>query len=210
MEHASDHSRIRTQPLQARGKERFRLILNTAQDLFHERGIEAVTTNDIAVTAGVPIGSVYRYFPNKEAIIMALADKYVQEVDGLFVLITEQRRYTKIDWEEAVSLIIESWTNYARLNGTFGFLFFQITTPTLRPAVRERRQQLIASMAKLLRERCPTLSDTSVEICFRFMWAIKVLILSSEQGQEDIELYKEGVEIVAHYLEQTCNATRNV
>lgn len=52
------------------------LLLDAAEELFGELGYEAATTNQIAARAGVPIGSLYQYFPNKEAIVAAVAARY--------------------------------------------------------------------------------------------------------------------------------------
>ena len=49
-------------PQQARSRERYNLILDSAARLFAEVGYEAATTNAIADVAGVSIGSLYQYF----------------------------------------------------------------------------------------------------------------------------------------------------
>jgi AcrR family transcriptional regulator len=49
-----------------------RAILNTAQNLFQALGYEATTTRDIATTSGIATGTLFNYFPTKEAIVSAL------------------------------------------------------------------------------------------------------------------------------------------
>lgn len=72
---------MRRSPRQERGRQRVALLLDTAEELFGESGYEATTTNQIAARAGVPIGSLYQFFPNKEAIVSAVAARY-QESAG--------------------------------------------------------------------------------------------------------------------------------
>ncbi len=67
---------MRRSPQRARGQQRVSLILETAEQLFADRGYEAATTNEIAAAAGIPIGSIYQFFPNKEAILHALLAGY--------------------------------------------------------------------------------------------------------------------------------------
>ncbi len=49
-----------------------RRILETARDRFSGAGFEATTTRDIAAAAGIAAGTLFNYFPSKEAIVMAL------------------------------------------------------------------------------------------------------------------------------------------
>ena len=51
-------------------------ILEVAADLFAEAGYSATSTNAIAARAGISSGSLYQYFPNKEAIARALSQRY--------------------------------------------------------------------------------------------------------------------------------------
>jgi AcrR family transcriptional regulator len=68
------------QPVQARSRHKVQLILEAAMRLMDKGGMAALTTNAVAAMAGVSIGTLYQYFPHKEAILEALAD---QEVDAL-------------------------------------------------------------------------------------------------------------------------------
>ncbi len=69
---------VRRMPQQPRSQRRLDLILDTAAGLFEEIGYETATTNAIAGRAGVSIGSLYRYFPDKDAILHALAARYLE------------------------------------------------------------------------------------------------------------------------------------
>jgi AcrR family transcriptional regulator len=75
---------VRTAPQQPRSQQRVDLILDTAADLFAETGYQNTTTNAIAERAGISIGSLYRYFPDKDAILRALAERYRAEMLALF------------------------------------------------------------------------------------------------------------------------------
>jgi AcrR family transcriptional regulator len=63
---------------QARGERRIALLLDVAAQVFAECGYEASTTNAIAARAGMSPGSLYQFFPNKEAIAEALAARYLE------------------------------------------------------------------------------------------------------------------------------------
>jgi AcrR family transcriptional regulator len=71
---------LRRQPRQARSQERVRRILEAAEALFVAEGVASTTTNAIAAHAGVPIGSLYQFFPDKAAILRSLARGYGEQL----------------------------------------------------------------------------------------------------------------------------------
>lgn len=71
--------RARKLPRQARSRETVDALLEAAAQVFERHGYAAGTTNRIAERAGVSIGSLYQYFPNKDAILLALVEQHVEE-----------------------------------------------------------------------------------------------------------------------------------
>lgn len=71
-------------PQQARSQERVDRILDEAERLFLAVGYEATTTKEIAQKAQVPVGTLYQFFPNRAAIVVALAIRYAEQLQQLF------------------------------------------------------------------------------------------------------------------------------
>lgn len=69
----------RRQPLQARSQERRDRILAVAEALIAQKGSEPLKMSEVAQEAGISIGSLYQYFPDKRAVIRTLAEKYALE-----------------------------------------------------------------------------------------------------------------------------------
>lgn len=69
----------RKTPTQRRGHETRERILAAAAHVFARHGYSAGTTNRIAAEAGLSIGSLYQYFPNKDAILVELVRRHVDE-----------------------------------------------------------------------------------------------------------------------------------
>lgn len=63
----------------AQGLEARRRLYDTAIRLISERGYEATTLRDVAVAAGVSVGLLYRYFPSKRSVVLALYDELSAE-----------------------------------------------------------------------------------------------------------------------------------
>ena len=66
----------RKRPLQARARRTVEAILEGAAQVFERHGYAHTTTDRIAERAGVSVGSLYQYFPNKDAVIVALAERH--------------------------------------------------------------------------------------------------------------------------------------
>jgi AcrR family transcriptional regulator len=62
----------RRQPVQGRSQATVRRILDAAARLIEERPLDEITTNRIAEAAGLTIGALYRFFPDREAVIRAI------------------------------------------------------------------------------------------------------------------------------------------
>jgi AcrR family transcriptional regulator len=68
-------------PAQERSRARVQRILDEAAALVVERGVDALSTRDIAQAADVPVASLYQYFADKEDVLLALAERDMAEMD---------------------------------------------------------------------------------------------------------------------------------
>lgn len=73
-------SGLRQTPQQARSAERVQVILGAAERAIAELGYEGATTNHIAAAAGISVGSLYRWFPDKESIATELVRTRLAQV----------------------------------------------------------------------------------------------------------------------------------
>jgi len=89
--------------VQLRAARTLEAIIEAAARILESHGLEGYTTNAIAARAGVSIGSLYQYFPNKDAITLALISR---EATGLR---DEVRQAAGLeDWRQSLELMIEA------------------------------------------------------------------------------------------------------
>ncbi|MEU8527224.1 MULTISPECIES: TetR/AcrR family transcriptional regulator [Streptomyces] len=92
---------LRRAPVQQRSAERLARILDACAELLDETGYEQLSTRAVAQRAGVPIGSVYRFFSNKRAMAAALAhrnlDSYAERITARLVARPPATPYDAID-----------------------------------------------------------------------------------------------------------------
>ncbi|WP_082709808.1 TetR/AcrR family transcriptional regulator [Burkholderia sp. TSV86] len=75
-----DFPQPRKRPRQARSAQTVELILEATARLLAERGYACMTTNMVAERAGVSVGSVYQYFPNKSSLVAALHERHAVQI----------------------------------------------------------------------------------------------------------------------------------
>jgi AcrR family transcriptional regulator len=71
----------RRHPRQRRARQTVEAILDAVIRILKREGFAAITTNHVAQVAGVSIGSLYQYFPDKQAIFVALHERHLAEID---------------------------------------------------------------------------------------------------------------------------------
>src|SRR5208337_5412104 len=87
----------RRTPLQPRSFQTIQRVADAASSLLGRMPLEEVTTTRIAVEAGISIGALYRFFPDKQSIIDAIAVRHVEQ----FKLALEQTVMQKLERELA-------------------------------------------------------------------------------------------------------------
>ncbi len=138
----------RRRPVQERSQATVSAILEAATQVFARHGYAAGTTNRIAERAGVSIGTLYQYFPNKDALLVALAESHLREAEGILrpVMIELSLRPPPLreGLELMVSAAMESHRQEPRLHRV---LFEEAPRP---PALRERLDQAFESACHVL------------------------------------------------------------
>lgn len=93
-------------PRQERARHKVELILEAAMRLLDKGGMALLTTNAVAETAGVSIGTLYQYFPNKEAILDALAEHEMAALSERVLAVLQDR--SEISHQERIGRIVSA------------------------------------------------------------------------------------------------------
>ncbi|MGW3412826.1 TetR family transcriptional regulator [Streptomyces sp. NPDC000888] len=118
---------LRRAPVQRRSAERLTRILDACADLLDEVGYDALSTRAVAQRAGVPIGSVYRFFGNKRAMADALAqrnlERYAERVTHRLRK-TDGEPETAGGWRAAVDAVLDEYIAMKRTAPGFSLVDF--------------------------------------------------------------------------------------
>ena len=95
----------RKHPRQDRSRVTVDTILEATARVLVKHGFDGLTTNGVAAAAGVSIGSLYQYFPNKEALVGALFERHIEEMNA--AVLAELTAVAELPMAAAVRRVIE-------------------------------------------------------------------------------------------------------
>jgi AcrR family transcriptional regulator len=99
----------RKQPKQARSQAMVETILAAATRVLTTRGYARTNTNAVAEEADISVGSLYQYFPNKDAIIAALHQRHAQQMRDLIRQTLADLNHTRPSLKSAMQQLIQAW-----------------------------------------------------------------------------------------------------
>lgn len=158
-------STMRRKPQQSRSKERVNQILDVAEQMLIEVGYKDTTTRAIAVRCKIPVGSLYQFFPDKDAIILALAERYNGQITHLFRQLHAQKT-NSLPLSEYVGLVIDTFNQFFIDNPGYQAMFTQIQEliPELLKRDANLNTQLVEVLANFLQERKPELGEMKTRL----------------------------------------------
>ena len=115
--------KLQTNPRKLASQERSRptvdALLEATTRVLIKEGYDRASTNRIAEVAGVSIGSLYQYFPSKEALVAAVVDRHTQEVSEVTrnALVKVAARPIEVAAREFVSVAIDAHRVHPKLHG---------------------------------------------------------------------------------------------
>ncbi|WP_405642306.1 TetR family transcriptional regulator [Streptomyces sp. NBC_00019] len=113
---------LRRAPVQRRSAERLTRILDACADLLDEVGYDDLSTRAVAQRAGVPIGSVYRFFGNKRQMADALAQRNLERFTAR---VTERLAdATGGGWRDAMDAVLDEYLAMKRTAPGFSLVDF--------------------------------------------------------------------------------------
>ena len=134
----------RREPAQARSREMIRSIIEAAQRVLRREGWSGFTTNRVAKTAGVSVGSLYQYFANKDDLAIALIDNRYGKLQKQFACELEKALLAKSP--DAISILVHTFIEALDADGG---LYFKMKEE-LSGAAKERLAKVLDDVIQLI------------------------------------------------------------
>ncbi|MFF3464374.1 TetR/AcrR family transcriptional regulator [Streptomyces sp. NPDC002619] len=194
---------------QARGERRIAQLLEAAASVFCTSGYTATSTNAIAREAGVSPGTLYQFFPNKEAIAIELGDRLMHEMRETYgVALAPVDPATPL--AEAVGAAVDRFIAFNTEHPVFFALMKGPDTPgriaeehdALHLTLVTRIEELLASF---LPDTPPADVTRTAHVCLGIYKAGLELVLTHE-GAEREAYVRELKNVLVRYLEPLADA----
>ena len=160
--------KTRKLPKQARSRKRYDHMLNTAADLFARHGISQITTNHIAAAAEVSIGSLYQFFPNKEAVIDALIERYMEQMGQIF----PDSLDTNIPITQVIRGVISKIVEFKGKNEGFESILVGLEGTPNTNAAAGMHTLIVGKISWVLGAYYPKLTEDQRKLCAAVSFAI--------------------------------------
>jgi AcrR family transcriptional regulator len=196
--------RLRRVPTQARSRARVRRLVDAAEELLAAEGAEALTTTRVAEVAGVSVGSLYQYLPDKGAIVEALARRYLAEFESLMGELERDTRRNPGAWADPVGRLIEAFSACYRERPGYRALWFgRELSDELRAADRENKVALAQGVRRIAVSLSLARDDDYLRVAARAGVLVTDSILQEAFRLDplgDAELIEEAKRILRLYL----------
>lgn len=206
--------KLNTNPRKYASQERSRLtidaILDATTRVLVKEGYDRASTNKIAAVAGVSIGSIYQYFPNKEAMVAAVSERHSREVLQLMrnALLKVAMRPIGVAAREFVAVAIEAHRINPKLHRVLAEQVPRIGRLENVEAINQHIYELIQGYLDSHRDEI-SISDLNLAafICFTAVDAIThAAVLNPPEiltREKTDQLVDELTRLVVRYLQNT-------
>lgn len=198
---SANPTHLRRRPVQQRSAARVERMLESCALLIDEVGYDGVTTTLIAERAGVAVGSLYQFFPDKRAVVQALTTR---NLDRFMELIAERLSSATLEhWWDAVDMVFDAYVQmYRHVPGFTQIRFGDVVDLRLMDDQRDNNTVIADRLAMLLADRFALpLSDLRLPISVSVEIADGILDLAFRRKlfHEDV-MIAEAKRVVRGYL----------
>lgn len=195
-------SLLRNEPVQARSSARLTGLLDAAAAIIDEIGYERLTTAMVAERAGASIGTVYRYFPDRIAVVDALALRCVQRLTARMADTAADESVT--DWRRAVDVFVDAKADMYRTEPGFRAIRFGDAPDVRTPESRQYTSPLAEQLLAVFVEQCSVERTDRLELALQAVVEIANALLARAfvTGDEGDERFVDECRAaVTSYLE---------
>lgn len=198
---------LRNEPVQARSAARLTRLLDSAAEVIDEIGYERLTTAMVAERAGASIGTVYRYFPDRIAVLQSLSVRFLN--DFIEEVSTALQGESVTSWEKAVDAVIDTAVrSFATKPGFRSLRFGDVIDVRPREEDRTHNAVVAAVLAEVFSDRFDVTGDDlslRVEVAVQLVDSLLARAFAFDAAGDE-RIIAEGRALVHAYLTRAFNS----
>jgi AcrR family transcriptional regulator len=180
----ADETKVRV-PQQARSRQRFDKILSAMAELLEEMDYVTINVALIAERAQTSVGSLYQFFENKDAVLQALTERYVEDFSaGIELILHPSLRALSV--EDQLGQVL-NWMN--EFKGTHpGFphvMENEWVSADVRASIIEMKRQLQGAIASLVRHNVPGIPPELADAAALLMMGLVSTMMNYAAASDD-------------------------
>ncbi len=183
---SAEFSWLRQQPRQQRSIERIEAILDTAERVFHDVGYDNANTNLIADRAGIPVATLYRWFPDKAALADGLAARYLERLSQTYTDLISSAPPKSDLMRTGIHDLARLVADNPGLPTIVAASVSSTTTSALRTVLHD-------AVAMIIRTRVPTVENDDLARISRMVTTLTFAALGDALGRDDAD-YEQDVD----------------
>ncbi|QEE61415.1 TetR/AcrR family transcriptional regulator [Salinibacterium sp. dk2585] len=192
---------LRNEPVQARSAARLTRLLDSAAEVIDEIGYERLTTAMVAERAGASIGTVYRYFPDRIAVLQSLSVRFLN--DFIEEVSSALQAESVTSWQEAVDAVIDTAVrSFATKPGFRSLRFGDVIDVRPREEDRTHNAVVASVLAEVFANRFDVTGDDlslRVEVAVQLVDSLLARAFAFDPAGDE-RIIAEGRALVHSYL----------
>jgi len=154
----------RRPPQQDRGQKRYEAVLDAAERVIAEVGVEAMTTNAVAARAGAGMGSLYHFFADKNAIVVALAERYTSAMRPLTEY-ARQPELPRLPVADMTDAIVDPLVAFFHSAPAYRHVWHAVNQPGSQSAFQcDLQESVVKSVSAMVSARVPRVSAKRLRV----------------------------------------------
>jgi AcrR family transcriptional regulator len=200
---------MKLKPSQARARNTFEVVLSAASELLGEVGFERLSTNMVCERAGLTPPALYRYFPNKYAILSELARRLMEVQDEIVFEWMKTADFESASLDEAVrsnvAIILQVNAVTRAQPGGVWILRALRAVPLLHAVRIESRNRVAAQLADILALKYPNVDPQTLQTATRMTteltYAATEMVLQEPDQLEEERIITQASRMMALYYD---------
>jgi AcrR family transcriptional regulator len=197
----------RKSPVQARSTASVDAILEATLQVLLQVGKERLTTTKVALRAGVSVGTLYQYFPNKSALLKAALKRHLDEVAGTIERVCDQQKGHSL--EQMAAALMTAFLAAKMRNAKTSVALYAVSSDVDGAKVaREmgvRANQAVVNMLMTAREQLTTDPQLVASMLQGVMAGVSRRLLESPAPEKEFDMLQQEMIFLARAYLKACS-----